>query len=204
MWGQGTIGSVPVDKWIHDFVTSKQLLISIDHLSNELFEELKSSCGGTCGLIGFHMAGFERMGNQLKPVCHLVTNAGEKAGKRDLTKIPFKRDVHDKYGPYRDDLSFDIVRNGDFQKYATLIHAVEQHALPVVRNMGLNLPYPSLLGRFQWQKAWIRFVSAITESATKYKTIGDEVIGLMIDPNGNVTSFFDDDTQPATPDAATQ
>jgi hypothetical protein len=190
MWGQGTIGSLPVDEWVRDFVASKQPLESIDHLSNELFEELKTSCGGTCGLIGFHLAGFEGMGNELKPVCHLVTNAGEERGKRHLIKIPFKHDVHDKYGPFNGDFDFGIIRNGDFQKYATLIKAVEDHALPVVRQMGLNLPYPSLMGRLQWQSAWIRFMSALTESATGYRTISDEVIGLTIDLTGKVTSFL--------------
>jgi hypothetical protein len=184
-----------VDEWIHDFVVSRAPLRTIDYVSNELFEELKPACGGTCELIGFHIAGFEQGGNQLKPVCHLITNAGEDA--RGLTKIPFKRVVHDHYGPYNDKWSFDIVRNGDFQKYATLIKAVEDHALPVVRQMGLNLPYPSLMGRLQWQSAWIRFVSALTESATGFKTIGDEVIALTIDPDGKVTSFLDNSAHTA-------
>jgi hypothetical protein len=197
MWGQGTIGSQRVDEWIRDFVAAKRPLSSIDHLSNELWEELKIACGDTSDLIGFHIAGFERTGDKLKPVCHLVTNAGEGPGKNHLLKIPFKRDVHDKYGPYTDDLSFGIVRNGDFQKYATLIKAVEDHALPVVRKMGINLPHPSIIGRLQWQSAWIRFVSALTESATGYKTIGDEVLALAFEPNGRVHNFLQTDIQNA-------
>ena len=190
-WGYGQIGNFETDIWLNDFIGRQQNRSqTLEEFAGALRDELNQIMPRTQSgkaEAGFHLAGFVNTEGSWEPDFWHVHN-GPSQFFDNIDPYVFNAN-HDlagaiAQGGYDRNNPYLIVRNGDYLFYAAWWEDFELLLNRTLRQRGINVPRPSLLGRADYVRFQIRTISGIYGMSILLPSIGGEITVLTIDANG--------------------
>jgi hypothetical protein len=195
-WGLGTIGGMPTDDWLRDFLSrNRRGINSLASLASLLELELRQ-CVRTVNLarypngsFGVHLAGFIRTPSGTSPAMYHVHNGPSQALPNARINPRLINANFDRPPQVYPPGVFYRTRNGDFRLYATVFTAIE-NLFGQLNQQGFVIPHAAALhvsplrARAEYLRFHIKTMARIYEMSNVPVpgSIGEEVTTLTISP----------------------
>ena len=204
-----TNGGVWLDWWLQDFVAARrndyETLEDLAHLlETELRRQVPPLTQPVLDLLptgngGIHLAGFEEV-NSVKEPCFWHIHNGDSQARPDSPIDPLIVNANCDYPARRLEPNQPyFTRNGDIKAYAEFFDRhMSDYMQELHEQLGIILPFPSLVSRAEFWSAQIRFISALYEASGviedgilkhMVKGIGDQITTLIIATDG-IRGYF--------------
>jgi hypothetical protein len=196
-WGLGTIGGVPTDQWLSNFIDSSTPLATLQSFADELARQLNAqvppgASGRTLGEnnIGFHLAAFEDCGETPTPsFYHIHDGRSTVLEGRGIAVNPNQFNANHDMPPQIFRQKFGTggaytTRNGDYQLYAIMFRLLEDF-FGQLRPRGIIIPNSqNLVDRAEYLVFQIRTMTEIYRLSNLVPGIGGGIHYLTINQAG--------------------
>jgi len=201
-WGQGNVGSLPMDVWLHDFIViRKSQYNSLEDFALLLERELRKVIPPLTeptendflfGTTGFHLAGIsECNGRHYPDFWHIHNGRSRRLEERGIEIDPYiinaNHDIPPSLMASLPENALQLTRNGDIQIYAYLYDLLQVFFEAAQRDLDITFgkTRPLLSDRCEWLKFQIDLISNLYKFSDLLPSIGGDIATLWISTDGS-------------------
>ena len=194
-WGLGTIGTLPTDQWLNNFINSNSSINTLTNFATELANQLNRQVPrNTSGAnrLGFHLAAFENYrGTPTPSFYHVHDGPSTTLQSRGISVNPNQFNANHDVPPRIFQQMANAgqtpitIRNGTYQLYAQIYSRLDGFFRTSLRPLGITIPHSQHVSdRADYMVFYIRLMSEIYRLSNLIPGIGGGIHYLAINRTG--------------------